>query len=415
MRIAIVGSGVAGLAVAWHLRATHDITLLESSATPGGHVHTVQVDDPLGPLAVDMGFIVFNRRTYPGFCAWLAELGIEARPSTMSFSVRDDASGREWNGGSLGGLFVQRSHLLSPRFLGFVRDILRFGRNVKRWHAREASDLSLGEFLSRGRYGARFREEYLVPLVASIWSAPPGSVESFPMRFLAGFLVNHGMLDVFGRPPWLTVSGGSRSYVQRVLERCGERVRLRTSTKVRSVARQSDGVELELGDGTRERFDEVVLACHADQALGLLREPTPRERELLSAFPYQENLALLHTDTRLLPRKRAAWAAWNYRVESSRESDRACVTYDMNILQGLRSSAELLVSLNGEELVDPKQVLQRVLFSHPQYGLRSHAAQARHAELIRHQRVSACGAYWGYGFHEDGYQSGLRVARAFAS
>ncbi|MBL8899825.1 MAG: FAD-dependent oxidoreductase [Planctomycetes bacterium] len=415
MKIAIVGSGVAGLAAAWHLRASHEIVLFESSPHPGGHVHTVALDDPQGPLAVDMGFIVFNRRTYPGFCAWLAELGIEPRTSTMSFSVREDASGREWNGSSLGGLFAQRRNMFSPRFLGFVRDILRFGRAVKRWHAMEANDLALGEFLARGGYGQRFREEYVVPLVASIWSAPPAEVERFPMRFLAGFLSNHGMLDVFGRPTWLTVSGGSRTYVQRAVERFGPRVRLRMGTPVRAVRRRSDGVELELPSGASERFDEVVLACHADQALRLLAEPTARERELLAAFPYQENLALLHTDTRLLPRKRAAWAAWNYRVASSRERGRACVTYDMNILQGLRTSRELLVTLNGEELVDPAQVLQRVVFEHPQYDLRSHAAQARHAELIRHERVSTCGAYWGYGFHEDGYQSGLRVARAFAS
>jgi predicted NAD/FAD-binding protein len=414
VRIAIVGSGIAGLAAAWHLRDAHEVTLFEAAPEPGGHVRTVRVEDPSGPLAVDMGFIVFNRRTYPGFCAWLAELGVEARDSTMSFSVRDEGSGREWNGSSLGGLFAQRRNLLSPRFLRFVADILRFGRDVKRWRAREDAEISVGEYLQRARYGERFRAEYLVPLVASIWSAPPGEVEAFPMRFLAGFLENHGMLDVCGRPTWLTIQGGSRAYVERVLERAGERIALRTSAPVRGVARGASGVELELADGRLESYDEAVLACHADQALALVRRPTALERGLLAAFPYRENVALLHTDTRLLPERRTAWAAWNYRVASSRERGRACVTYDMNILQGLRASREYLVTLNGEGLVDPAQVLQRVRFEHPSYGLRSHAAQARHAELCRHERLSYCGAYWGYGFHEDGYQSGLRVARSFA-
>lgn len=414
MRIAIVGSGVAGLAAAWHLREAHDVTLFEAAPEPGGHVQTVRVEDPAGALAVDMGFIVFNRRTYPGFCAWLTELGVEARDSTMSFSVRDAPSGREWNGSSLGGLFAQRRNLLSPSFLRFVSDILRFGRAVKRWRATEHAEITLEEYLRRARYGERFREEYLVPLVASIWSAPPEEVGAFPMRFLAGFLENHGMLDAFGRPTWLTIRGGSRAYVERVLQRAGSRIALRTSSPVQGISREARGVAIEFADGRREAYDEAVLACHADRALALVQRPTALEREVLSAFPYQENVALLHTDTRLLPQRRAAWAAWNYRVASSRERGRACVTYDMNILQGLRASREYLVTLNGEDLVDPAHVLRRVRFEHPSYGLRSHAAQARHAELCRHERLSYCGAYWGYGFHEDGYQSGLRVARSFA-
>ena len=407
MRIAIVGSGIAGLLATHRLAAEHEVTLFEAADRLGGHTNTVLAEWEGECHWVDTGFIVFNDWTYPHFIALLDELRVASHPTSMSFSVRCDRTGLEYNGTSLNGLFAQRRNLLRPRFHRMLLEILRFNREAKQ--ARPGDSVTVGEFLLAGRYSREFAQHYLLAMGAAIWSCPPGKFAEFPLEFIIEFYRHHGLLNVVNRPTWRVVAGGSHSYVEALTHPLRDRIRL--NTPVLSVQRDRDAVTLTMPEGRRESFDHVVLACHSDQALRLLADPTVPEREILGAIPYEKNTATLHTDTSLLPRNRRAWASWNYQVRADRD-DQATLTYNMNILQHLRSRHVFCVSLNSDDLIDPSKVIRRFEYEHPVFTARRAAAQRRHAELLSDRRTSFCGAYWGNGFHEDGVTSALAVCRA---
>lgn len=411
MKIAVVGTGIAGNVVSHHLhRSGHEITVFEADDHIGGHTHTHRIELDGEVHEIDTGFIVFNDWTYPRFVALLEELGVESQPSAMSFSVRDDARGLEYNGTSLDGLFAQRRNLLRPSFLHMLAEILRFHRQAPRLLDDPGDELTLQDFLAKGRYGRRFVEDYLVPMGAAIWSTDPERMMRFPARFFVRFLDNHGMLSVDDRPLWRVVRGGSARYVERLVRPWRDRIRLRTP--VESVRRLAHGVMVSARGLETERFDHVFLACHADQALRLLADPSPAESQVLGALPYQPNEAVLHTDTSLLPQRRRAWAAWNYLVDP-KPGGRVALTYDMNILQGLQSRHTFCVTLNASERIDPRKVLKRLHYAHPLFTPEGVAAQTRHAEISGVDRTHYCGAYWRFGFHEDGVHSAMEALRLF--
>jgi len=410
MKIAIVGTGIAGNVAAWHLCRDHDITVFEAASHIGGHTHTHSITLDDGRFEVDTGFIVFNDRTYPNFVRLLDELGVASQPSSMSFSVRDEASGLEYNGTDLDRLFVQRRNLVRPAFLGMVRDILRFNGRAPRLLAAADDALTLGEYIGRERYGRAFVDHYLVPMGAAIWSTDPQSMLGFPAHFFVRFLHNHGMLTVNDRPTWRVIRGGSARYVERLVAPFRHRVRLQA--RVQWIRRMQRGAWLKAEHAEPERFDAVFLACHSDQALDLLVDPTSAEKAVLSAIGYQRNTAVLHTDARLMPRRRRAWAAWNYHVPAT-PLPRVALTYDMNILQGIRSREPLLVTLNRDEAIDPARVLRRMTYHHPLFTPEGVRAQARHAEINGVRDTYYCGAWWRNGFHEDGVVSALAAVRHF--
>ncbi|MEZ5729249.1 MAG: FAD-dependent oxidoreductase [Burkholderiaceae bacterium] len=411
LRIAVVGTGIAGNTVAHRLHAAgHDISVFEAGSHVGGHTHTHAIVHEGEEHAIDTGFIVFNDRTYPNFMALLDELDVLSKPSTMSFSVRNDARALEYNGSTLGGLFVQRRNLLRPGFHWMLREILRFHREAPRLLERDSAETPLGEFLAANGFGGRFVDDYLVPMGASIWSTDPARMLGFPARFFVRFLFNHGMLTVDDRPQWRVIRGGSACYVERLSARWRDRIRLQTP--VMRVQRLPDGVLVTAQGHPTERFDHVFMACHADQALALLVDPSPEERSILGAIPFQPNEAVLHTDTSLLPRRRRAWAAWNYHVMSP-ASRAVALTYNMNILQGLQSAHTFCVTLNATERIDPRRILRTISYSHPLFTPEGVAAQARHAEISGVRRTHYCGAYWRYGFHEDGVVSALNALERF--
>jgi len=418
MRIAIIGAGVSGLSAAYWLRERHQVTLFEQAPYLGGHAHTVDVEVEGERQAIDTGFIVFNDRTYPEFVALLGELGVASQPTTMGFSVRCDASDLEYNGSSLGGLFVQRRNLLRPAFYRMLAEIARFNRAApgllaKHRGAPGADQATVADFLAAGDYSRSFAEHYLLPLGSAIWSCPRATFERFPLQFILDFFQNHGLLQWRDRPVWRTVCGGSRAYVTEIARKLGNRVRL--NTPISAVRRLPDCVEIipagpASGDNAPQRFDHVIFACHADQALRMLSDPSPVEREVLGAFPYERNTAVLHTDTALLPRRRGAWASWNYHIAKDSAAP-ATLSYCMNILQRLESKHTYCVTLNGEDQIDPNKVLGTFVYEHPIFTTRRAAAQARHIELIAAGRTSFCGAYWRNGFHEDGVVSALAVCQ----
>jgi uncharacterized protein len=408
MRIAVIGGGVSGLVAAYLLARRHEVTVFEAASYLGGHTNTVPVSLGGVEYAIDTGFVVFNHRTYPRFTRLLDRLGVASQPTTMSFSVSCERTGLEYNGTSVNRLFAQRRNLLRPSFYRMVRDILRFNRSGPEQCDR-MNGASVGEFLEAQDYGAEFARHYFVPMGAAIWSCPPRTFLAFPVRFVMEFLANHGLLQVQGRPVWRVVGGGSARYVEALRRESKAQVRL--GTPVLDVRRTGDRVSV-ITRTTHTIFDEAVLACHSDQALAIVRDADETERDLLRAFPYQENEAVLHTDARSLPATRRAWAAWNYRIPAT---DRAgvSVTYNMNMLQGLRASKPFCVSLNPNGGIDARSVIARFAYHHPVFTAARDAAQARHGEVIRRRGVSYCGAYWGYGFHEDGINSALAVARAY--
>jgi len=411
MKIAIIGSGIAGLTSAYLLNRSHDITVFEAGDWIGGHTHTVEVQVAGQRYAVDTGFIVFNDWTYPNFIRLLSQLGVGFKATEMSFSVSDPVSGVEYNGHSLNSLFAQRSNLVSPKFWSMVRDILRFNREALNDlnQQRIASDMTLGDYLKANGYSERFIQHYIVPMGAAIWSMSLNDMLGFPLQFFVRFFKNHGLLSVSDRPQWCVVEGGSSSYVAPLTESFKQHIRLNCA--VTRVERDADGVTLHSAAGT-ERFDKVIFACHSDQALALLAEPSRIEKEILGALPYADNDVVLHTDTRLLPKRPLAWASWNYRLGGPVDQP-AAVTYDMNILQGIQSDTTFCVSLNQTAAIDPSKILARYTYAHPQYSLAGMAAQARWEELLGANHSYFCGAYWANGFHEDGVVSALRVAREF--
>lgn len=406
MKIAIIGSGISGLTAARRLHPQHDVTVFEANGYVGGHTNTIRFELDGEEWAVDTGFIVYNERNYPHFSSMLAELGVESQPTSMSFSVRCDRSGIEYNGTSLNTLFAQRTNLIRPSFLRMVRDILRFHKEGPALAGVTDDLTSVGDFVQQGGYSQEFADRYLTPLGASLWSCPADAFQQFPIRFVVEFLANHGMMQVDGRPQWRVIRGGSYKYVEKLVAPFEGRIRL--NTPVRSVERRSGFVRIVDAAGQVGRFDQVIFACHSNQALELLQDPTTVEIELLSAFPYQPNEAVLHTDPAVLPRKRRAWASWNYHIrEDNPES--VAVTYNMNHLQGLPWRQVFNVTLNDSEAIDPARIIRRIQYEHPLYTASRAAAWARHGEIIGANRTSYCGAYWGYGFHEDGVRSALAV------
>ena len=419
MKVAIVGSGISGLAVAHKLRGQASVTLFEAGDYFGGHTHTVDVTlpgpDGLVTHGVDTGFLVFNERTYPHLIALFAELGVATAPSDMSFSVQvPGVRGQqplEWSGSSLATVFAQKRNLMSPRFLGMLSDLLRFNRLCTRlaMEQREAAMVQpLHDFLDQHRFGQAFRDWYFLPMLGCIWSCPTDQMLRFPVATMIRFCHNHGLLQVNDRPQWHTVAGGARHYVERIVAEVPD---ARLNTPVRRVARDAAGVTVFTDHGS-ERFDQLVLAAHSDQALALLERPTAAEAEVLGAIRYQPNRAVLHTDTSVLPQRRAAWAAWNYeRADAAeQESTRVCLHYLLNNLQPLPFSQPVVESLNPVRPIDPAKVLGEFEYSHPVFDLAAIAAQRRVPELQGHQHTWYCGAWTGYGFHEDGLKSGLAVA-----
>ncbi len=410
MKIAIVGAGVSGLVAAHVLHRHHDVTLFEANDYAGGHTHTVRVETPGGAWDVDTGFIVHNDRNYPQFQRLLGQLGVATQRSDMSFGVSSPRGDFEYNGSSPNGLYAQRRHLVTPWFQRMVADLVRFNREARTLLAGPGAggaDISFRAWLEERRYSRAFVERLIVPQAAAVWSADPRQLWSFPARFLVEFFDNHGMLGFRDRPQWRTVSGGSRRYVAAIVQRLGEQ-RMRLATPIRAIARHDGHVELTPLRGEPACFDHVVIATHSDQALRMLADASDREHELLGAFPYQRNDVTLHTDRALLPRRRRAWASWNYHLLDG-EPGRPTVTYLMNRLQQLDADRELLVTLNRDADVRPEHVLQRFSYDHPVFTAAGVAAQRRRHELDTIPRTSYCGAYWGWGFHEDGVVSALRA------
>jgi len=416
MKIAIVGTGIAGNVVAHALHREHDIDVFESQGHIGGHSHTHEVVLSGQRHSVDTGFIVYNERTYPGFTALLAQLGVATRPTTMSFSVRDERSGLEYNGTSLNALFAQRRNLVNPRFLGMIQDILRFNREAPRLLDADGGgatphvEPTLAQYLAQGRYGQRFVAQYIAPMGAAIWSSRAEDVLRFPARFFIRFFHNHGMLSVNDRPLWRTVAGGSARYVEALTAPFRHRIHLRTP--VRRIRRLPGGVLLKTDAAESTRYDAVFLACHSDQALALLADASPAERDVLGCLPYVDNEVVLHTDSRLLPRQPLARAAWNYHLGPT-PGVPVAVTYDMTRLQGIESAEPLLVTLNRTADIDPARILQRLRYQHPLFTQAAPAAQARQAEINGPLNTYYCGAYWRFGFHEDGVHSALAALEHF--
>ncbi|WP_323844593.1 NAD(P)/FAD-dependent oxidoreductase [Microbulbifer magnicolonia] len=409
MRIAIIGSGISGLTAAYLLNRKHDITLFEAADRLGGHTATVDVEEGGRTLAVDTGFIVYNDWTYPNFIRLMRELGVESQPTSMGFSVRCDKQGFEYAGNNLNSLFAQRANLVSAGHWRMLWDIVRFNRNaLKDWQAgRLDGGLTLGEYLPANGYSAEFANRYLVPMGSAIWSASMAQMLEFSVSFFVRFFVNHGLLNIFNRPQWRVIRGGSRQYIGPLTRSFADSIRL--ATPVQSVLRLADGVELCTVGGERQLFDEVVFACHSDQALRCLADASDAERNILGAIPYASNSVVLHTDTNLLPRHRRSWSSWNYRLRE--EHDQLPVlTYNMNILQGLRSDKTYCVTLNAEQRIDPDKILQRFEYAHPQFSVAGTRAQEQWARINGANRTWFCGAYWANGFHEDGVNSALRVA-----
>jgi predicted NAD/FAD-binding protein len=410
-RIAVVGSGISGLSCAWLLSRACRVTLFEAAPEAGGHTHTVDVEVEGRRFPVDTGFLVFNDRTYPNLCALFDHLGVASVESDMSFSVRIDEKRLEWAGSNLATVFAQKRNLVKPEFWGMLKDILRFNREgTAAVHGQRTLEGSVGQFLDRGGYGRAFREWYLLPMSAAIWSCPTERMLDYPASTFLQFCHNHGLLQVSDRPLWRTVAGGGREYVRRLLAALED---VRLSTPVLSVSRPvSGGVDVATADGV-ERFDEVVLASHSDQSLSMLADADEAERSVLGSVRYQPNEAWLHTDEQLLPRERSAWSAWNYLSGSPRVDGRpVAVSYLINKLQPLPCRSPVVVTLNPVREPRPGTVLRRIFYAHPVFDEAAIRAQQRLPEVQGRRHVWFCGAWTGYGFHEDGLRSGLAVANA---
>jgi len=409
LEIAVVGAGIGGLGAAWLLAQRHRVTVFEAAAALGGHSNTVVVDDGGRELPVDTGFIVYNARNYPNLVALFEYLGVPTRDSDMSFAASLDGGRFEYSGGDLGGLLAQPTNLARPRFWRMLLDVLRFYRAAPGYLDGPHADLPLGTLVERHGYSRAFASDHLLPMAAAIWSASVADIRRYPARAFVRFCDNHGLLQLAGRPQWRTVVGGSRVYVARL--RAALSASVIAGTPVVRVERETQGVRLRCADGVERRFDHVVLATHADQSLALLATPTPDEARLLSAFRYAENEAVLHNDTRLMPRRRRAWASWNFIAGRDSDTDAgSCVTYWMNRLQSLDSTRQWFVTLNPPAPPAAALTHYRTVYRHPQFDLAALRAQESLWDIQGRQRTWFCGAWCGYGFHEDGLQAGLLVA-----
>jgi predicted NAD/FAD-binding protein len=402
-RVAIVGTGISGLTCGYYLhRAGRDVTLYEAADYTGGHTHTVDVEYLEEQSRIDTGFIVFNDRTYPHFIEMLEQAGVGFQPTEMSFSVRNDDIGLEYNGNNLNTLFAQRSNLISPRFWRMLFDIVKFNKDVRR-AATEDGQITIGEYLAQSSYSALFSENYLLPMISAIWSMGLASCNDFPLHFFVRFFENHGLLDITNRPQWYTIEGGSSSYIEPLTRGYSDKILL--NSPVRGVKRTEKGVEVQSDVGCTF-YDQLIFACHANQALAMLEQPSPAEQEVLGNFQFSDNQVILHTDRSLLPERKTAWASWNYQMIDAAQ-EQSTLTYNMNILQRLNKKHTYLVSLNQE--IDESLVIDRFNYSHPIYTTQMITAQEQWQRISGIEGIHYCGAYWFSGFHEDGVRSGLRV------
>ena len=408
MKVAVIGSGISGNVAAYLLNKHHKITVYEANDYIGGHTHTHDINHQGKHFSVDTGFIVFNHKTYPNFIALLKELGVEEQLSSMSFGVKCEKTGLEYMGSTINSLFAQRRNIFRPSFWRMILDILRFNREATQLLEQSSDEISLGDYLKREKYSQVFINYYLVPMAAAVWSADLKLMFEFPARYLVRFFHNHGLLSVNDRPDWYVIKGGSKTYAQALTRPFKDCIKL--STPVTRVERLDKGVRVISAEG-EETYDAVFFACHSDQALRMIQNPTDAEKQVLGAIKYQDNEVLLHTDDSVLPKRKRAWAAWNYHLLDGDQS-RVPVTYNMNILQGLDCSDQFCVTLNNSDVIDKDKVLKRLNYHHPIYTRESVAAQARHAE-INTDKFYFCGAYWRYGFHEDGVVSAINAVKQF--
>ncbi len=414
MKIAIIGSGIAGNTLAYHLHREHEITLFEANDYVGGHTNTHDIHYDGRDYAIDTGFIVFNEKTYPNFIQMLNELNVPFHKTNMSFSVKCELSGLEYNGNNLNSLFAQRRNLFKPSFHRMIRDILRFNREAPAYTQQLAAttqvSLSLGDYLQKHNYSQEFIEHYIIPMGSAIWSSSHQQMMTFPAEFFIRFFLNHGLLSVNDRPDWFVIKGGSRQYLEKLTQGFHDRIRL--NCPVKKVIRHQDHVEVFTDSIGRERFDYVFFACHSDQALKMIEAPTSTETEILGAFPYQSNEVILHTDSSLLPKRKLAWAAWNYHRTGNLVNPVA-VTYDMNILQGIDSEHTFCVTLNNTQAIDESKIIKRLNYDHPLFTQGGIDAQSQQGKINGINRCFYAGAYWRNGFHEDGVVSALNAIEHF--
>jgi predicted NAD/FAD-binding protein len=411
-QVAIIGSGISGLTAAYLLSKKHKVTVFEKNNDIGGHTATVDIEKSGEKHAIDTGFIVFNNKTYPNFLALLDQIGIGKFPTEMSFSVHNCETGLEYNGHSLNTLFAQRSNLFKPKFWLLVKDILRFNKLCKKIYLDDiySEGLTLGQFLKGYKFGDFFAEHYILPMGAAIWSSSLAQMEDFEFKFFVRFFHNHGLLNIADRPQWYVIPGGSRSYLPPLCEPFKERIH--TNVNIESITRNDNKVQLHFEDSASQTFDDVVIACHSDQALALLGDANDDEKNILSAMPYSENSVILHTDKRLLPLREKAWASWNYQLSNDRNKA-ASVTYNMNILQGIKSDTTFCVTLNQKQDIDEKTILREFTYHHPIFSSHSIQAQQLRHKICGINNTHFAGAYWHNGFHEDGVKSAAEVALRF--
>lgn len=414
MKVAVIGSGISGLISSYLLQRQHQVTLFEANDYLGGHTATIDVQRHDQTYAIDTGFIVFNNKTYPNFIKFLKQIDVQWQDTEMSFSVFDRQSNFEYNGNNLNALFSQRKHLLSPKFYQFLYEILRFNKLCKNLYDKNQVPLrkTLGEFLDENKFSLRFRDYYLLPMVAAIWSSTYKESSQFSLQFFIRFFINHGLLNVNDRPQWHVLQGGSREYIRALLPHLNIGIRL--NNPVKSIYRQKNSVRINSGYG-EEVYDHVILACHSDQALRLLKDKSDNEAQLLAKLKYQKNQVTLHTDTSLLPQNPRAWASWNYRIVPShnRKKQLASVSYNMNILQGIRAPETFIVSLNQDNIIDERKILRKFSYDHPVFNDEAEEAKKNRLSICGQNKTHFCGAYWYNGFHEDGVRSALDVARRF--
>ena len=408
MKIAIIGSGISGNTLAYYLNPHHQITLFESNDRVGGHSHTHHIDIFNQKVSVDTGFIVFNKKTYPNFLKLLYELKVPYENSAMSFSVKDSQKDFEYNGTSLNALFAQRKNFMNPRFYKMISEILRFNKSSIILLSSD-EEISLGDYLKREGYSDFFKKYYILPMGSAIWSSNIKTMMEFPAKFFIKFFNNHGMLNINDRPQWLTISGGSINYVNKMIEPFRKKIKLNQNIKY--VERKKDHIAIHHKDRI-EKFDWVFFACHSDEALKLIKSPSFHEKNILKAIPYTDNEVILHYDDHFMPKRKLAWAAWNYHIDDNANSP-ASLTYNMNILQNLKTEAPLLVTLNPIQKINKKKIIKTLSYAHPQYSLRSIEAQSKYHLISGVNRTSFAGAYWGNGFHEDGVKSALDAIQQF--
>ena len=410
-RIAIIGSGISGLTTAYLLHKSHEITLFEAHDYIGGHTHTVKVAQGEQSYDIDTGFIVCNDRNYPNFLKLMDKLNIAMQPTEMSFSVRNDPLGLEYNGHNLNTLFSQRRNLLRPKFYRLIRDILYFNKAAKKAiEEGVAENITLDTFVNQQSLSDIFKNNYLLPMAAAIWSCSMEQAGEFPLHFFLKFFLNHGLLDIKNRPQWYAVKGGSKAYIDPMASGFKDQIRL--STPVNSVVRDDSWIEVNHATG-KETFDQLVFACHSDQALDLLKNASIEEKAILGELLYQQNDVILHSDASLMPKKSLSWASWNFLAGEQEHNDPTLVTYCMNILQGIASDQPFLVSLNARHKIAPEKIIGEYDYTHPVYSVAGMKAQSRRNEISGVGRIHYCGAYWYNGFHEDGVRSALDIGEKF--